>query len=165
MYISILIPLYNGIEYLNNCINSVLLQTYDKWEIIVGINGHDRNSNILKLAENICKNKNKNKIRVIWYNTDNKPKTLNKMLKDTKYDLICLLDVDDIWEPQKLEKQIEIKKKYNPDVIGTLCQYFGNSNIIPKIPINKINSDIFLKINPIINSSCMINKSDAIASA
>jgi glycosyltransferase involved in cell wall biosynthesis len=39
-YISILIPLYNGIEFLKECIDSVIAQTYGDWEAIIVINGH-----------------------------------------------------------------------------------------------------------------------------
>ena len=39
--ISILIPLFNGIEFLETSINSIKNQTYSKWEVIIGINGHN----------------------------------------------------------------------------------------------------------------------------
>ena len=38
--ISILMPIYNGIEYINESVSSVLDQTYGDWELIIGINGH-----------------------------------------------------------------------------------------------------------------------------
>ena len=80
------------------------------------------------------------------------------MLLDAKYDIICLLDVDDKWHNKKLEEQINIKDKY--DVVGTWCKYFGDNNIIPPLPKYEINELEFLRVNPIINSSCMLNKKD-----
>ena len=44
--ISVLIPLYNGIEFLEESINSVIKQTYKNWETIIGINGYNENSDI-----------------------------------------------------------------------------------------------------------------------
>jgi len=38
--ITILIPLYNGIEYLPEAIQSILSQTYTSWKLLIGINGH-----------------------------------------------------------------------------------------------------------------------------
>ena len=48
--ISILIPVYNGIEYLHESVYSVISQTHKKWEIIIGINGHEKNSEVEKKA-------------------------------------------------------------------------------------------------------------------
>ena len=156
MFISILIPLYNGIEFLIESVDSVKKQTYPHWEIIIGINGHKKNSNIYKQATDL---ENK-QIKVIEYlNAKGKPQTLNKMINDCSYDLICILDVDDKWLPTKLEEQIKVKKDY--DIVGTLCQYFGSKNCIPRIPKRNIHKKQFFKSNPIINSSCMINKKDA----
>ena len=157
MSVSILIPLYNGIEFLKECIESIKQQTYPYWEIIIGINGHPKNSDIYKQA----KKYEHTQIKVIEYlDTRGKPQTLNKMINDCSYDIICLLDVDDKWLPKKLEEQIKVKKDY--DVVGTLCQYFGSKQDIPRVPKQKIRKRKFLKMNPIINSSCMINKKDAI---
>ena len=38
-YISILIPLYNGVEFLEGCLQSVVQQTYQDWEVRIGVNG------------------------------------------------------------------------------------------------------------------------------
>ena len=32
-------PIYNGIEFINESVPSILEQTYDKWELLIGING------------------------------------------------------------------------------------------------------------------------------
>ena len=79
--ISILIPLYNGIEFLEQSLNSVINQTYNEWEVIIGINGHQFNSLIEQKANSIKENiaKNDNRIRIIYYNTNGKSATLNAM--------------------------------------------------------------------------------------
>ena len=45
--ISILIPIYNGIEFVEESVSSVIQQTFKEWELIIGINGHPKNSDIL----------------------------------------------------------------------------------------------------------------------
>ena len=42
--ISILIPIYNGVEYLDQSLSSIIRQTYKDWEVIIGINGVSSNS-------------------------------------------------------------------------------------------------------------------------
>lgn len=152
--ISILMPIFNGIEFLNESILSVIEQTYDEWELIIGINGHEPNSHVFKLANTYSIMP---KITVLdLYNFKGKAKTLNEMVKHCKYSWVCLLDVDDKWVKTKLEKQIPYTKQY--DIIGTKCKYIGDLNNIPNIPIGDITNIDFRKQNPIINSSCMLKK-------
>jgi teichuronic acid biosynthesis glycosyltransferase TuaG len=162
--ISILIPIYNGIEYLNESLSSVISQTYTKWEVIIGINGHHPNSDVENLAieikNSICPTYLKESVKIKYYETKGKSATLNAMVKDCTYDLIAILDVDDIWLPNKLEKQCEYFDKY--DVIGTNCQYFQDLHNSPSIPYGNITNFDFLSLNPIINSSAIIKKQNAI---
>lgn len=152
--ISILIPLHNGVEFISESVGSVLNQTYEEWELLIGVNGHPENSPVYQTA----KNYENDKIKVLdLFNCKGKSNTLNEMIKYCKYDYVALLDVDDVWHPQKLEQQILYLGHY--DVIGTLCQYFGDlTGIVPKIPTNDISSYNFGLMNPIINSSAIIRK-------
>lgn len=157
--ISILIPIYNGIEFFEESLVSVIKQTYKKWELIVGINGHLKNSEIELKALNIINNYNSiynYDIKLKWYDTYGKSATLNKMVLDSKYDYIAILDVDDIWINNKLEKQVPYLNSY--DVIGTGCRYFGTANHFPNIPFGDISNFNFFHSNPVINSSCIIKK-------
>ena len=58
--ISILIPIYNGIEFLEESLESVKNQTYKEWEILIAINGHEKDSNVYKEALKYQGEKNKN---------------------------------------------------------------------------------------------------------
>ena len=151
--ISILIPIYNGIQFISESINSVINQTFTDWELIIGINGHPKNSEIYQKAKTYANNK----IMVLdLHTTKGKSDTLNQMIKYSKYDWISLLDVDDIWKQTKLMYQIKFMNNY--DVIGTECRYFGKLNNKPDIPLGDISNFDFLKVNPIINSSCLVKK-------
>tara|TARA_B100001758_G_scaffold2877_1_gene2334 strand:- start:1183 stop:1833 length:651 start_codon:yes stop_codon:yes gene_type:complete len=155
--ISVLIPIYNGIEFIDESVKSVINQSYEHWEIIIGINGHSENSNVYKKALEY----KSDKIKIYdLFNIKGKSNALNDMINYCSYDWIALLDVDDIWLPDKLLKQISFIKKY--DVIGTHCKYFGELNCLPNIPLGDISKFDFLKTNPIINSSCIIKKNLAI---
>jgi glycosyltransferase involved in cell wall biosynthesis len=154
--ISILIPIYNGIEFINESVTSVLEQSFEDWELIIAINGHTQNSNQYQIAkeyESIS-----DKIRVYdFYNVWGKAETLNSMIPYCKYDYVAILDVDDVWYDNKLQFQKELLGKY--DVIGSQCVYFGDlEGIKPTIPLGDISQFDFTKVNPIINSSVVIRK-------
>ena len=156
--ISILIPIYNGIEFIDESVNSVINQFFTDWELLIGINGYPKNSetyNIAKTYETKC---TKGKIRVFdFHNLTGKSATLNELIKFCSYDYIALLDVDDVWNRNKLFVQSDFLHKY--DVIGSKCIWFGKRpGIIPEIPIKDITDYDFTLVNPIINSSSIIRK-------
>lgn len=153
--ISILMPIYNGIEFISESVPTIIYQTHKDWELIIGINGHKENSEVYKEAKRW--EKIDNRIKVIdFFQIKGKSEALNEMIKFCKNDWVSLLDVDDKWLPKKLESQIQYMEHY--DVIGTQCKYFGNLNISPEIPLGDIRNHNFLTTNPIINSSCLLKK-------
>jgi len=154
--ISILMPIYNGVEFIHDSVPSVIEQSYDKWELLIGINGHPQNSDVYKMAkkyEDI-----NNKIRVFdFHNIKGKSNTLNELIKYSNYDYIALLDVDDIWHVEKLDMQSKFLGEY--DVIGSNCIYFGDRpGIVPQIPQYDFSNFNFASVNPIINTSTIIKK-------
>ena len=168
--ISVLVPIYNGFEFINDSVTSIINQTYTDWELIIGINGHPENSKIYNDTINYINSLTtqasttqtlKEKIHILdLFTINNKSDALNEMIKHTRddYKWIALLDVDDIWRPNKLEIQSKYMEDY--DVIGTQCIYFGErlNGIIPRIPLNNITEFNFKLTNPIINSSVLIRK-------
>lgn len=155
--ISILMPIYNGIEFINESVWSVIRQTYDKWELLIGINGHPENSEVYKIAQKY-ETINPNKIRVFdFHKIKGKANTLNQLIKYCSYDYIAILDVDDIWARNKLMVQSEYLQHY--DVVGTKCIWFGEKEgVVPNIPCGDITKFDFKQVNPIINSSSIIKK-------
>lgn len=149
-------PVYNGIEFIEESVSSILQQNYDEWELIIGINGHPPESKIYRIAKEY--EKYSNKIVVLdLLDIKGKANALNKMILCCKYEYIALLDVDDIWHLEKLKIQSNFLEKY--DVIGSKCIWFGDRpGIIPSIPIGDISSFNFTLVNPIINSSSIIKK-------
>lgn len=150
-------PIYNGIEFIDESVSSILNQTYTNWELIIGINGHPKNSSIYLIAKEY--EKKSNQIHVFdFFNIKGKSNTLNEMIPLCNYDYIAILDVDDIWHNNKLEIQSPLLDYY--DVIGSKCIYFGDKpGIIPNIPTGDISNFDFSSVNPIINSSSIIKKS------
>lgn len=149
-------PIYNGIEYINDSVMSVIDQTFENWELIIGMNGLLENSIEYKIAQEYSNIDSR--IRVYdMPEINGKANALNKMVEYCKYDHVAILDVDDIWLPKKLEKQIDFISNF--DVVGSLCVYFENlEGVIPKIPTGDISNFDFKTVNPVINSSSIIKK-------
>jgi glycosyltransferase involved in cell wall biosynthesis len=157
--ISILCPLFNGIEFLNECLESINHQSFKDWECIIGLNGHKKNSYVENEAKTIV-DKYCDKFILKVYKTKGKENTLNEMVKDTKYYFIALLDVDDKWCPDKLSCQLPYLGRF--DVVSTNCKYFGSKNDSPRLPFGDITyTHDFMDYNPVINSSVIIRKDDA----
>jgi glycosyltransferase involved in cell wall biosynthesis len=154
--ISILIPIYNGIEFIDESVSSVINQSYENWELLIGINGHPQDSDVYQIAKKY-EEKN-NKISVFDFHTiRGKSNTLNEMIKHCSHDYIALLDVDDVWHIKKLEYQVKFLNNY--DVVGSKCILFGDRNdIVPNVPQNDFSKHDFTLCNPIINSSVIIRK-------
>ena len=152
-------PIYNGIEFIDESISTILYQTYTDWELIVGINGHLPDSDVYKIAQKYEEKDQRIKVYDL-HHLKGKSNALNEMINYCKYDWVSLLDVDDKWLPKKLESQTPYMDNY--DVIGTQCKYFGDRNDRPSIPGGDLTGYNFTKSNPIINSSCLIRKSLAI---
>lgn len=158
--ISILLATYNGQKYLKDSINSILSQTFEEFELLIGLNGTTDNS------RDILNSFQDSRIIIFDYGHDKgKSKTLNKLLKESKYNWIAIQDDDDIWLPNKIEKQIKYIGNY--DVIGTFIKYIdSNNNFIgsPKIHSSPemIRKLTLNKMNQIANTSTIFKKEDAL---
>lgn len=152
-------PIFNGIEFVDDSVNSVLNQSFEDWELIIGINGHPPKSDVYRVAKEY-ELLYGHHIRVIDFPTiKGKSNTLNAMLPYCKYDFVAILDVDDVWFPNKLLLQSTFLDEY--DVVGSRCVYFGDprlNGVFPDIPVGNISSLDFTKGNPVINSSAIIRK-------
>jgi len=159
--ISILIPVYNGIEYLEECITSVIVQTYTDWDVWIGINGHGSDGGIVASIASIIAQKDP-RIHVIVQGPPLKGKveSLNHLVSLTTNEWICMLDCDDKWEPTKLEKQVYVLQHDAKDaaVIGTFCRYFGDRDTFLSLPVGYIDPVILESYNPIVNSSSLIKR-------
>jgi glycosyltransferase involved in cell wall biosynthesis len=102
--VSVIIPCYNVEDYIEECLNSVIFQTYKPIEIIC-INNNSTDSTLQKLQEF------KNKYPDLILDNEFKPganASRNKGLKISKGEWIQFLDADDLLEPTKIEHQINL---------------------------------------------------------
>lgn len=99
--VSVIIPNYNYAQYVGQAISSVLNQTYENIEIIVVNNGSTDNSmEILKRYEN--------QIHLVDQKNLGQSGARKSGLAKATGDFIAFLDADDLWEPTKIEKQLQL---------------------------------------------------------
>lgn len=104
--VSIIMPSYNTALYIKETVESVLKQTYGKWELlIVDDCSTDNTDEILSKLKD-----DRIKLMKNEYNLG-AAVSRNKALREAKGQWIAFLDSDDLWEPEKLEKQILFMKK------------------------------------------------------
>lgn len=99
--ISIIIPVYNGTNYMREAIDSALAQGYDNKEIIVINDGSNDNGATLSVAKSYGE-----KIRLIDKPNGGVATALNAGIASASGDYISWLSHDDVYPPDKLEKQV-----------------------------------------------------------
>jgi glycosyltransferase involved in cell wall biosynthesis len=154
--ITILTALYNGIEFLEETVNSVLAQTYTDWIMFIGVNGHGSTGGaVAERAREIASLDCSGRIHVFVQPPPitNKSKSLNDLITRTTTEWVAILDADDVWLPTKLAEQDSIRRSTDAEVIGTGCQYFGTSTGSPTLPYGQLPRQSTCRYNPIINSS------------
>lgn len=115
--VSIIIPVYNGANYMKEAIDSAVNQTYENIEVIVINDG----SNDDGKTEGIAKSYG-NKIKYIYKENGGVSSALNLGIKEMKGEYFSWLSHDDKYELDKIEKQIMFLNKYgNQKDLIALC--------------------------------------------
>ena len=108
--VSIITPSWNSEKYIRKTIESVQKQTYLNWEmIIVDDCSSDKTCEIVEEIS-----KKDSRVRLLRQDTNGgAAKARNRSLSESSGRYIAYLDADDIWKPDKLEKQIEFMTVHN----------------------------------------------------
>lgn len=162
--VSIIVPVYNAEKFLKDTIESVLNQKYENWELLL-VNDCSKDN-----SKNIYSKYSKDK-RIIWIDQKKNAGAAlarNVGIKKAKGRYICFLDADDLWDNNKLIKQISFMNEYNCAFSFTGYE-FADENGIPNgkkvfVP-RKINYNQALKNTTIWTSTVMfdmdiLNKED-----
>ena len=109
--IDIVIPNYNKAKYLNQCLDSILSQTYKSWNIyLVDDNSKDNSKEILQNYQNF------DNINLFFLKENRGPSYCRNLgIEKSSSEFIAFMDSDDFWPKDKLEKQINnmLKNSYN----------------------------------------------------
>lgn len=111
--VSIVMPSYNTGRFIVESIRSVMAQTYTNWELIIV--DDCSTDDTMDVISGIC-----SRIRVLQ-NTTNSGAAVsrNRALREARGKYIAFLDSDDLWAPDKLEKQIRFMEENGYDFTYT----------------------------------------------
>ncbi|WKZ70635.1 MAG: glycosyltransferase [Melioribacteraceae bacterium] len=153
MPISVITTTYNCGEYISDAIRSILNQTYRDFEYLIIDDGSTDNT------EEIINSIDDKRIKYYKIEHIGRSRSLNFALQKAGYDLIALMDADDISHPLRLEKQLEVYKGSNQLVFCDTA-YFINEKIKYLI-ISEPQSDYINKLilhGHFNNSSSLFNR-------
>lgn len=155
--ISVILPVYNAEKYLEASINSILNQSCKRLDLIIcDDNSTDSSTKIIQKYRDprIVIIKNETNIGYL--------KSINKLLKLCRNELIAFQDADDISHPQRLELQSDYLNKSGLDITGTNYALITKSNkILRKVNVesreNKL-KQLIQSQNPFMKPSIMFKK-------
>lgn len=166
--ISVIVPCYNQARYLDECLTSVLVQTYTNWECIIINDGSTDHTE--KLSLNWCKRDNR--FKYIYKENGGLSSARNEGLNQSRGKYIQFLDSDDLIESEKFRLQVEALEDMEIDVSVSGYRYFdtgskelkilGKGDFVPEVILKK--DDIELKNlfrikNPMVISAPLFRRS------
>lgn len=112
--VSVIMPAYNAEKYIEQAIRSVQKQTVRSWELIVV---DDRSTD--KTAEQIRRLAAEDMRIIPVYSEMNHgaAESRNIALRQCRGEFVALLDADDVWHPQKLERELERARETDADLV------------------------------------------------
>ena len=156
--VSIIMAAYNAEKTIEQAINSVLSQTYTNFELLV-VNDCSKDRTV-ELVKSFAATDQR--VRLIS-NVKNSGVSYTRKhgLEEANGSWIAILDSDDAWAPDKLEKQIELQKKMNADLLFTGSAFMDSDGQ----PIDwylqaptEVTYRQLLKQNVLSNSSALVRK-------
>lgn len=150
--ISIIIPIYNVEDYIQECLDSILNQTYKNLQIIIVDDGSTDNS--LKIVETY---KSKfNNIIILSQKNKGVSEARNLAFKYIQGEYVMYIDSDDFLQKNMMEILFDEAKKHDADI--TICEYYvyydkdTNKNFIQRYNVNfGVPYDKFYIMNMMLN--------------
>lgn len=135
-FFSVIIPLYNKENFIENTLKSVLGQTFDDFEVII-VDDCSTDNSLEKISELIS-----SKFRIIKHGKNKGlSASRNTGIKNANSDYIAFLDADDIWKNTFLEElKLLIENFSNAKIFATNYEeFYSKKNIIlPKNNFEKL---------------------------
>lgn len=103
--VSIIVPVYNAEKYIRETIATVQKQSYENWELLLVMDGCKDNSQ--SVIEECLKECPDQRVRMVFQpHNMGAAQARNRGLKEAKGRYIAYLDADDLWNSDKLKKQL-----------------------------------------------------------
>ena len=160
--VSVIVPVYNVEQYISQAIESVLLQTYTNFELLV-INDASPDRSV-----KICQQFRDPRLRIISQKNRGLAGARNTGIREAKGDYIAFLDGDDLWLPEKLAQHVQhLAASPQVGVSFSRSQFIdseGKSLGIYQMPkLTEITPNHLLCRNPIGNGSSPVIRREVLA--
>lgn len=134
--VSIVVPVYHAQEYIIETMNSVRMQTYEQWELLLVADG-DQDPTI-PVIQNYVKETKESRIHLI-IQEQNQGAALarNRGVQEAGGRFIAYLDADDLWDAKKLEKELAYMQKQDAAFVFTGYE-FGDEKAVGTGKIVKV---------------------------
>lgn len=156
--VSVIMPCYNMASYVSDSIKSVIAQTYPHWELlIVDDASTDETVNIIK---SYAQADSRIKFAIKKQNSGISD-TRNQCIQMAQGQFLAFLDADDIWHPEKLEKQLSFMLAKNIGFTYSTYDWIDEDGRIMNKFINTIGNldyKTYLRNTIIGCSTVMVNK-------
>jgi teichuronic acid biosynthesis glycosyltransferase TuaG len=108
--VSIIVPVYNVEKYICETIECVRKQTYDNWELLL-VEDCSKDNTVAVILEYLDEVQDA-RVRLIRQEKNNgAARSRNRGVKEARGRYIAYLDADDLWVPEKLEKELAFMKE------------------------------------------------------
>lgn len=113
--VSVVVPVYNSEKYLEQCLDSLLCQTFSNFEVVcVNDESSDRS---LQILEEYAEKDHRISVRTIKNNVRGAGRARNTGLDVAKGEYVVFLDSDDYFEPNLLEGCVDLARKTDSDIV------------------------------------------------
>lgn len=118
--VSVIIPSFNSSQYLKESIDSVLSQTYKKFEIVVVDDGSTDD-----VEEVVAPYISSGAIHFLKKENGGPAPARNLGIRNSSGELIAFLDADDVWKQDKLEEQLPLFSDEKIALVYSDMEFFG----------------------------------------
>jgi teichuronic acid biosynthesis glycosyltransferase TuaG len=153
--ISVITPAFNAAATLQASIDSVRAQSFGEWEMLIVDDGSkDSTARIASQAAQADK-----RIRLIMQQNQGVASARNCALDMCSYPFVAFLDADDVWLPDKLERQLTFMSTSRSAFTFTAYRKLCGDVVGPKVTVpHDVDYVTLLKSRPIMCSSVMIDR-------
>ncbi len=159
--VSIITPTFNSDEFISEAIESVQRQTYENWEMLIVDDASSDGT--CKIVDEFAKNDERIKLMKQLEN-GGAAVARNVAISEANGRFIAFLDSDDIWQDEKLERQLALFKKTNAPLIYSgyekIDQYGARKGRIVTVPerINYaglLNATVIATVTAVYDTRCV----------
>jgi teichuronic acid biosynthesis glycosyltransferase TuaG len=158
--VTVIMPVCNSESFVEDSIRSVLEQSYTNIELIIVDDGsRDLTAKIVKKtiapddrAELYCLD--------VCSGGPATPRNVAMKIATGSY--IAFIDADDLWHPQKLEKQLSAMQRYSFNFVSSRCSYITNyerdswCTLLDQYRVSRISHSAMMRKNRVVTSSAIV---------